>query len=220
MIPSLEQERRKVWSLWAAAGIVAVGGVAPLVFGGTSSRISNVIIPFGVAAVALAACGLLNTQGRTVLSIIYFVAGLAIVYGVLSMFSLPLRLAALGSCPAAPAPCPSGLLRPLTEGENTGMGAAAACGIAGLFLGFYGLVTIFRGAVIPQLAPRVRKIPPIAAPAAPEPVAPNPAAAEPASTEPEPVVRAAASEPEPELPAHEEAEVRELPPHESSSANT
>ncbi len=215
MIPSVGQERRKVWSLWVAAGVVALGGVVPLVFGGTSSRISNVIVPFGIAAIALAACGLLNTQSRTVLSIIYFVAGLAIVYGVLSMFSLPLRLAALGSCPAAPAPCPSGLPRPLTDGENTGMGAAAACGIAGLFLGFYGLVTIFRGAVIPQLAPRVRKIPPI-----PPSAAPKPAAAEPASAEPEPVATPVASEPEPELPAHEEADLPELPPHESSSATT
>ncbi|TMC83555.1 MAG: hypothetical protein E6I61_01495 [Chloroflexi bacterium] len=209
MIPSLGQEQRRIWSIWAAAGIVAFGGLMPLVFGGTSSRVAGVIVPFWIAAIAIGACGLLRTQSRTVLSIIYFVAGLAIVYGLLSMFTLPIRLAVLGTCPALPAPCPTGLSRPLTDGENTGMGAAAALGIAALFLGFYGLMTIFRGAVIPQLARPVRKIPPVATPVAPT-RAPEPAA----------VVARAASETEPELPAHEEAELPELPPHESSSAKT
>jgi hypothetical protein len=199
------QEQRKIWSIWAAAGLAALGGLTPFVFGGTSSRITSVLIPFWVAAIALAACGLLNTQSRTVLSVIYFVAGLAIVYGLLSMFSLPIRLAVLGTCPAAPAPCPTGLSRPLTDGENTGMGSAAALGIFALFLGFYGLMTILRGAVIPQLAPRERKIPPVAPAAAPEPVA---------------VAAPVAAEPEPELPAHEEEELPELPPHESTSAPT
>src|SRR5438309_6940411 len=181
----------------------------PLIFGGTSSRVAGVIIPFGVAAVAIAACGVFSTQSRTVLSAVYFVAGLAIVFGLLSMFTLPIRLAVLGTCPALPAPCPTGLSRPLTDGENTGMGAAAALGIAALFLGFYGLMTIFRGVVIPQLARPVRKIPPVATPVAP-PRAPEPVA----------VVAPAASETEPELPAHEDAELPELPPHESTSAKT
>ncbi|TMC86506.1 MAG: hypothetical protein E6J06_00540 [Chloroflexi bacterium] len=209
MIPSLGQEQRKIWSIWAAAGIVALGGLMPLAFGGTSSRVAGVIVPFWIAAIAIGACGLLRMQSRTVLSIIYFVAGLAIVYGLLSMFTLPIRLAVLGTCPALPAPCPAGLSRPLTDGENTGMGAAAALGIAALFLGFYGLMTIFRGVVIPQLSRPVRKIPPVAQPV----VAPVPA-------EPARVATAVASEPEPELPAHEEVELPELPPHESSSATT
>ena len=209
MIPSLGQEQRKIWSIWAAAGIVALGGLMPLAFGGTSSRVAGVIVPFWIAAIAIGACGLLRKQSRTVLSIIYFVAGLAIVYGLLSMFTLPIRLAVLGTCPALPAPCPAGLSRPLTDGENTGMGAAAALGIAALFLGFYGLMTIFRGVVIPQLSRPVRKIPPVAQPV----VAPAPA-------EPARVATAVASEPEPELPAHEEVELPELPPHESSSATT
>ena len=197
--------------MWAAAGLAVLGGVMPVVFGGTSSRIAGVIIPFWIAAIALAACGLLKTQSRTVLSIIYFAAGLAIVYGLLSMFSLPLRLAVLGSCPAAPAPCPAGQSRPLTDGENTGMGAAATIGILALFMGFYGLMTIFRGAVIPQLGARARTIPPIV-PTAPVPPGPATRPAEPAV-----VAASVAIEPEPELPAHEEVELPELPPHESSS---
>ena len=223
MNPSLGQEQRRIWSIWAAAGLVVLGGLMPLIFGGTSSRVAGVIIPFGVAAVAIAACGVFSTQSRTVLSAVYFVAGLAIVFRLLSMFTLPIRLAVLGTCPVAPAPCPTGLPRPLTDGENTGMGAAAALGIAALFLGFYGLATIFRGAVIPQLAPRARKIPPMAPAVAAEP-APVAVAAEPApvavAAEPAPVAAPEALQPEPELPAHEEVELPELPPHESTSSTT
>jgi hypothetical protein len=192
---SLGQDMRKVWALWTAAGIVAVGGLLPLVFGGTSSRSVTVIVPFLVAALALAACGRFNTQSRTVLYVIYFVAGLAIVYGLFSMFAVPLELAVLGSCPAAPAPCPTGLPRPLTDGETTGMGAAAAFGIVALLLGFYGLVVASRRAQPPQSVPMVRQVPPIASTVAP-------------------------AEPEPELPAHEEVELPELPPHETTSATT
>jgi hypothetical protein len=216
---TLGQEYRSVWSLWAAAGILVVGGLMPLVFGGTSSRVASVIFPFVAGAIALAAIALFHTQSRTVLAVIYFVAGLAIVYGLLSMFSLPVRLAVLGTCPALPAPCTSGLERPLTDGENTGMGAAAALGIVAIFMGFFGLVTIFRRPVVPQFSPPVRKIPPVAraAPATAPQSAPAPPAPEPA---PEAKQAEPADEPEPELPAHEEEELPELPPHESSSATT
>lgn len=216
MNQALGPEHRSVWSLWVAAGILVLGGLMPLVFGGTSSRIASVIFPFGVAAIALGAIALFHTQSRTVLAVVYFVAGLAIVYGLLSMFSLPVRLAVLGTCPALPAPCTTGLERPLTDGENTGMGAAAALGIAAIFMGFFGLVTIFRREVVPQFTPPVRKIPPVA-PAAPAKSAPAPAPAHPA---PEAKQAEPADEPEPELPAHEEQELPELPPHESSSPTT
>lgn len=218
MNQAASSELRIVWSLWAAAGVAAIGGVLPFVFGGSSSRIDGVIVPFWAGAIALGLCALLHNQGRTVTSTLYFVAGLAIVFGLLSMVSLPVRLAALGSCPAPPAPCSSGLPRPLTDAENNGMGAASALGIFAILLGFYGLVTLFRRPVIEAAAPPVRKIPPIAQPkptereAAPAPPEPEPEAA------PEPIV--AAAEEEPELPAHEEEEVPELPPHESTSATT
>ena len=201
-------ELRVVWALWAAAGVAAVGGVLPFVFGGPASRIDGVVVPFWAGAIALGLCALLHNQGRTVTATLYFVAGLAIVFGLLEMVSLPVRLAALGSCSAPPAPCTSGLPRPLTDAENNGMGAASTFGIFAILLGFYGLVTLFRRQVIAPSAPPVRTIPAIA-PTSPARLEPEP---EPA---PQPVQAAAAEEPE--LPLHEEAEVPELPPHESKS---
>jgi len=202
-------ERQFVWVLWAAAALVAVGGLMPFVFGGTSSRLDAVIVPFWVGAAALGACALFHSQGRSITAILYFVAGLAIVYGLLSMFSLPVRLAVLGTCPASPAPCPTGLPRPLTDGENTGIGAAAAFGLVAIFLGFYGLVTLYRRPVIEPSAPPVRKIPPVAAP---KPASPEPASRT-KTMEPE-------AKPEPERPPHETEELPELPPHESSAPTT
>src|SRR5690348_8680783 len=151
--PEAARDQRLIWSFWLAAGIVLVGGLLPVVFGGTSSRIAGVILPFAVAAAGFAACALLNTQSRMVVSIIYFLAGLAIVYGLMSIFSLPVRLAALGSCPVAPQPCTTGLPRSLSDAENTGIGSAAAFGIAALFVGFFGLVTVYRRTALPQFAP-------------------------------------------------------------------
>jgi hypothetical protein len=205
--PAPGREQRFTLTLWAAAALVAVGGVLPFVFGGTSSRIDFVIVPFWVGAIAIAGCALFHSQGRAFTGILYFVAGLAIVYGLLSMFSFPLKLAVLGTCPAPPAACTNGLPRPLTDGENTGMGVAAALGIAALLLGFYGLTMLFRRAAIAPVSPPVRRIPPMAAPKPAEaaPVAPA------APTEPEP---------ETELPAHDQEELPELPPHESSAPTT
>ena len=177
-----------------AAGLAVAGGVAPFVFGGTSSRIDAVIIPFCIGAAVFVACAFLPNQTRGVTAILYFVGGLAIVYGLLSMFSLPVRLAVLGTCPAPPAGCTAGLPTPLTNAENTGMGVAAGFGILAIFLGFYGLVTVYRRSAPPPARPPERKIAPVAP--RPEPVA------------------IAAGEPA-ELPAPEE--LPELPPHESES---
>jgi hypothetical protein len=220
--PEAERDQRLIWSFWLAAGIVLVGGLAPIVFGGTSSRVSGVILPFAVAAAGFAACALLNTQSRLLIAIIYFLAGLAIVYGLMSIFSLPVRLAALGSCPVAPQPCTTGLPRALSDAENNGIGSAAAFGIAALFVGFFGLVTVYRRTAVPQFVPPVRKIPPM--PAA-TPPATTPSAS--SSDSPDYPVSAvaksadAADEPveeELELPAPEE--LPELPAHESTTSTT
>jgi hypothetical protein len=208
---------RQAWTLWVAAGLVVIGGVAPFVFGGTSSRIDGVIVPFLIGAIVLAACAMLPNLGRSLVAILYFLAGLAIAYGLLSIFSVPVRLAVLGTCPTLPHLCTSGLPRPLTDGENTGLGVAAACGILAILIGFYGLVIVYRRPVVAPVAAPERKIPPVAPVAPPErkipPVAPAPASAP-------PPVAAVAREEEPELPAHQEEELPELPPHESSSATT
>ena len=210
VVTSAPNHERLIWSLWLAAGIVFLGGALPILFGGTSSRITGVYVPFTIAALALVACALLHNQSRTVVAIVYFVAGLAIVYGLLSMFSLPMRLAAMGSCPVAPYPCTTGLPRALSDGENTGLGVATAFGIGALLLGFFGLATLYRRPVIATAAPPVRRIPPMP-PSKPAEPAPKPA---------EPVAAKAEPEPEPELPAHDEEELPELPPHESTTPTT
>lgn len=201
---------RLVWAFWVAAGIALVGGFLPLLFGGTSSRMASAAIPFTVAAAAMAACGFVHGQGRAVTSVLYFVAGLALVYGTLSMFAVPLELAVLGSCPPAPQPCVGGVGRPLTVGENTGMGFAAGFALVSLFVGFFGLVVVFRKPLLPAAAPPPdRKIPPLRTDAA-APVAAKAAdGSAAASGEAEPETEAEAG---PELPAHVEEELPELPP--------
>lgn len=202
------------WSLWAAAAIAFLGGLMPFVLGGASSRLVGAIVPFTLGAIGLAATAALHRQGRATVAILYFLAGLAIVYGLMSMFSLPIRLAALGSCPIAPEPCPGGLPRVLSEGENNGIGAAAGFGIVALFVGFVGLVTIYRRHAPPPYAPPVRKIPPM----------PPARTTADDGDQREPVAAIAADKPEkplddaPELPAPEE--LPELPAHESSASTS
>lgn len=215
MRPTWTQEPRLIWSFWAAAGLSAVGGAIPFLIGGQSSRISSVFIPFAVAALAFVACALAHDQGRLPATLLYLFAGLAIVYGVLTMFAVPLMLAVLGTCPLPPAPCAAGLPHPLTLAENTGIGFATGFGVGALFVGFFGLAVVYRRTAIPAPKPPVRSIPPIdstrptTVAAAPTPIAEN--GAKPAAT-PE--------EPELELPAHQEEERPELPPHESNPPTT
>ena len=206
-----------VWVLWLAAAIAFIGGLLPLVFGGTSSRISSVVVPFTIGAIGFAATALLRNQSRTLVSVIYFLAGLAIVFGLLSMFALPVRLAALGSCPIAPNPCTTGLPRALSDGENNGMGSAAAFGIIAVMVGFFGLATIYRQTSPRTFTPLERKIPPMppAKPVAePAPVRPDDRAETGAATS----VGPDELREEPELPAPEE--LPELPAHESSTSTS
>ncbi len=209
------QEPRLVWSFWVAAGLAAVGGAIPFLVGGSSSRIANVYIPFAVGAVAFGAAALWHDRGRAVTGALYFVAGLALVFGMLAMFAFPLELAVLGTCAAPPAPCASGLQRPLTINESTGIGFAAGFAFASLFVGFLGLMVVFRRYVATPAAPRVRSIPSVASSRQTTPVATS--AAPPA---PPNGANPAADEPELELPAHEEEDRPELPPHESSPPTT
>ena len=158
----LRQEPRLVWSFWVAAGLAAAGGAMPFLVGGSSSRISNVYIPYAIGAVAFGAAALWHDRGRAVTGGLYFVAGLALVFGMLTMFAFPLELAALGTCPAPPEACTSGLQRPLTINENTGIGFAAGFAFAALFVGFLGLMVVYRRHVVTATAPPVRSIPPVA----------------------------------------------------------
>ncbi len=219
-------EQRVVWALWIACGLAAVGGLAPLVLGGGSNRINGALIPFAVAAIGLGACALLYQQGRAVTSGLYFVASLAIVYGILAMLAVPLRVAVLGTCPPAAASCAAGFERPMTGGETTAMGFAVGMGIVAILTGFFGLVTLYRRqTVVLPLTPPVRRIAPVgtrtpaeegpASPAAP-PTAPEPEAqiaSEVPTPQPEPELELPAHAAELELPAHaEELETGEAAP--------
>jgi len=236
---NVQQDQRIRLAFWIAGGLVAIGAVAPLVVGGgIHSRIAGVFIPFAIAAAALVINGFMYRQGRPLAVTLYFIAGLAIVYGILAMLAVPLRLAVVGTCPPAPTHCPIGFEQPMTNGENNGLGVATFCGVLAILTGFYGLLLFYRLLTIatrrqPSLWPAQ---PPVqstaAAPAPAPPVEPPPAPpapvaiADPAPTpDPPPAPRparraaakkastppapAAAEEPK-ELPAPEEP--KELPP--------
>jgi len=213
---NVERDQRIMWAFWIAAALAAIGALAPLAFTvGAHSRIGGVAIPFGVAAVALAVNAVIYHQGRTVAVALYFVAGLAIVYGILAMLAVPLRLAVVGTCPPAPAHCPIGFEAQLTSGENSGLGTATFCGILAIFVGFYGLVMLYRRSRTARTGPEpkawpaqspVQPAPAVEAAAAPVAVAeaaPSAVAEAAPSAVAEPAP-AAVMEPEPAAPAEPE----------------
>jgi hypothetical protein len=157
---------------------------------------------------------MLYQQGRPVATALYFIAGLAIVYGILSLIAVPLRLTVVGTCPPEPAACGLGLERPLTDGETTSLGFAIGIGIVGLLTGFFGLIMLYRrltGSVLPSTPP-VRRIAPVAADTVPAPpaeetlAAPQPAPPQPAAVELDELPPPADP---PELPAPTEEEAAE-----------
>src|SRR5712664_959421 len=184
--------QRAMWAFWIAAALAAIGAVAPLSFSiGAHSRLQWVIVPFGIAAVVLGINAVMYHQGRSLAATLYFVAGLAIVYGILAMVAVPLRLAVVGTCPPAPARCPLGYEQPMTSAENSGLALASFCGVLAIFIGFYGLLMLYRRLGVgarPRrglLWPAKPPSPPVAAT---PPVTPTPVAAAQAVT---PAVEAA-----------------------------
>jgi hypothetical protein len=213
MIPlmdsTLQKEARVLWSFWLACGLAVTGGIAPLLLAaGGTNRVAVALIPFGVAAAAMAVDALIYDRGRPIATALYFVASIALVYGMLSMIAVPLRVAVLGTCPSAPAACPIGFEQPLTAGENSGLAIGIAMGTLAILVGFFGLLMLYR------IKPQVYTTPPPVRRDAP--VAPAPAVVPPApAQEPEPVaVAPAAAEPEPAPaePAAPAAAVAEPPP--------
>ena len=194
-----------MWAFWIACGLTVTGAVLPLLLVvGTSSRISGVAIPFAVAAVAFAVNALTYHQGRPLAAVLYFIAGLAIVYGILALLAVPLRLAVVGTCPASQASCPSNLERVLSVSEDAGLTIAVAMGVLAILTGFFGLLMLYR-----RSAPRaVTHSTPLWPDRPPEAAASEPAVSEPAAVSPMPApapAREAISTPEtspaPEAPA-------------------
>jgi uncharacterized membrane protein YhaH (DUF805 family) len=202
---NVQQDQRIRLAFWIAGGLVAIGAVAPLVVGGgLHSRIAGVFIPFAIAAAALVINGFMYQQGRPLAATLYFIAGLAIVYGILAMLAVPLRLAVVGTCPPAPTHCPIGFEQPMTSGENNGLGVATFCGVLAILTGFYGLLLFYRRLTIvarrqPSLWPAQPPVQSTAAPPAPAPpVEPPPVAPSPATiSEPVPVTPAEPAPPPP-----------------------
>jgi len=165
------------WAFWIASGLAAAGGIVPVVMTGTSSRISGVIVPFWLAALALGACALFHHLGKWLSTVLYLAAGLAVVYGVLGMFAVLLQLSVLGTCPPLPAECGLGYTRPLTAAESSGLAYAMGLGMLAVLIGFAGLLRIYRRQRAQPLppSPPVRRIAPMAAsPHAAEPPASTP----------------------------------------------
>jgi hypothetical protein len=205
-------ERRILWAFWIGGGLAAVGGIAPFVLGGGSNRISGVVFPFALGAIALGACAVFYRQGRPITTSLYFVASLAIVYGILALIAVPLRLAVIGTCPPEPARCALGLERPLTGAEDTALAFAIGMGIVAILTGFFALVMLYRQqSVVPPATPAVRRIDAVAK-SAPTETAPAPKP----EIAPAPGPVAAEPEPKPELELPAPAEKLELPaPHEA-----
>jgi hypothetical protein len=184
MVPISQGEPRVVWSFWIACGLAVTGGILPLVLAaGGTNRIAVAAIPFGIAAMALAAAALLYRQGRPLATALYFIAGMALVYGMLTMIAVPLRLAVIGTCDPAPAICPAGFERPMTGGEETGLAIGVAMGTLAILVGFFGLLMLFRIRPPAATPPPTRIVKPWVPPAV-EPAAP-------AEREPEPVAAVA-----------------------------
>lgn len=202
---------RGSWAFWIACGLCALGAFAPFLLSAGSDRINGALIPFVLAAVLFAACARLYDQGKPITTALYFVASVAIVYGLLSFLALPMRLAVLGTCPGT-GTCALGLERPLTTGEMTAVGFAIGVGIVAILTGYFGLRTLYqlhrsrRQAAAPSTPP-TRSIPPVGtrsespATAAVEPSEGSVAVAE-GPPRPEPQAELPAHEPDLELPAH------------------
>ena len=209
MIPMMDsnsqKEARVLWSFWLACGLAITGGIAPLLLAaGGTNRVAVALIPFGVAAAAFAADALIYDRGKPIATSLYFVASIALVYGMLAMIAVPLRVAVLGTCPSTPAVCPIGFEQPLTTGEDSGLAIGIAMGTLSILVGFFGLLMLYRfrpqsyAAPPPVRREPIMPAPPVVPPPPvqePEPVAVAPAAAEPEPAPPEPPAPKPASKP-------------------------
>ncbi|HEV2029741.1 MAG TPA: hypothetical protein VGS16_14635 [Candidatus Dormibacteraeota bacterium] len=131
--------------LWVACVLTAAGGVIALVApAGGTNRLSGVALPFAVSAGAQAANALIQRRSGWLSGLLYAVAVVAILYGVLLALSVPFRLTIEGTCQPAPAACPLGFEVPITAGEKVAEYAAVIGGFVALLINFVAAELRFR----------------------------------------------------------------------------
>ena len=128
------RERLLLYLLWSACGLSVVGAVAVIAMplGGGVNRIAGVAIALALAAAAAAGLALVPALDRILSLVLYGVAALALTYGLMSLASLPLRLAVIGNCPPAPQACPPGFEPAMSGGETLGVEAGITLGVLAL----------------------------------------------------------------------------------------
>jgi hypothetical protein len=133
------------WCLLVGCLLTAAGGVIVLVApAGGANRVSGIVLPFALSAVAQLANVLTRRRSGWLSGLLYAVAVFAILYGVILAVSLPLRLAIEGPCQPAPAPCPLGFDLPITAGESIAVYAAVICGLLSMVVNFVAVELQFR----------------------------------------------------------------------------
>ena len=148
-MPDVDQELERhvivERAFWAAAVLAAIGGIGPLIAAaGHTNRLAGIVVPFLGAAVANGVLAVLYRRGRSFAALVYFIGGLAIAYGLLLVFAIPLRIAVEGSCPPAPQPCAAGEELQLSSVETLGLSIAVGFGALALLTGFFGLLALYR----------------------------------------------------------------------------
>jgi hypothetical protein len=133
------------WCLLVGCVLTVAGGVIVLAApAGGANRVSGVALPFALSAVAQLANVLTRRRSGWLSGLLYTVAVLAILYGVILAASLPLRLTIEGPCQPAPAPCPLGFELPIRAGETIAVYAAVIGGLLSMVINFVAVELQFR----------------------------------------------------------------------------
>ena len=180
-----KRERLLLYLLWSACGLAAVGALAVVVLplGGGVNRVGGVAIALAVAAAAAAALALVPALDRVLSLVLYGVAALALTYGVMSLASLPLRLAVLGNCPPAPQACPPGFEPAMTGGETLAVEAGITLGVLALLVIVAAMEVRYRPRL--RVIGRAPRHQPEAAPAPPPEMRPSAIVKKPATSVPD-----------------------------------
>src|SRR6202521_3110789 len=147
-----QRDDRVLWYFWVSCGLAATGAIASVLLGtGGPSRLAGGAIPFGIAAVAMAANALSYPGGRPLATGLYILTWLAIVYGILRMVAIPLQ-ALVGSCTSDV--CTPGLAA-FSGGAGFGIGIGLVTGALALQVSLFGMRTIYKSSH--SLSPAVRQ---------------------------------------------------------------